>query len=78
MQRSSFSKDGHEVTPAPYRPKRTSTTTDLQKNAPSPLDNEEILDWDCALETPPPPNHSGKIEVVLRKVTFHPSSVESD
>ena len=42
---------------------------------PTPVHDDEILDWDCALETPPPPRRSGRIEVTLRKVQISPSPI---
>jgi hypothetical protein len=42
---------------------------------PSPVFGDEILDWDCALETPPPAQRTGRIEVDLRKAQTGPSPV---
>ena len=42
---------------------------------PSPVHEDEILDWECALETPPPPQRSGRIEVTLRRSEIGPSAV---
>ena len=42
-------------------------------NEPTPVVCEELLDWDCAFETPPPAARSGRIEVTLRKVESGPS-----
>src|SRR5271165_1090976 len=43
------------------------------KNQPAPVFEDEILDWDCALEVPPPSQRSGRIEVILRKLETEPS-----
>jgi len=42
---------------------------------PSLVHDDEILDWDCALVTPPPPHRSGRIEVTLRPAQTAPSPV---
>ena len=38
-----------------------------------PLDDDDVLDWDFALEIPPTAQRSGRIEVTLRKVNTSPS-----
>ena len=42
---------------------------------PSRVHDDELLDWDCSFDNPPPPKNSGRIEVILRKVDLGPSSV---
>jgi len=50
-------------------------TTSLEASQPSPVYDDEILDWDCALEAPPPAQRTGRIEVTLRKAQSTPSPV---
>ena len=50
-------------------------TSTAQHDQPGTVYEDEILDWDCALQTPPPPRRSGRIEVTFRKITIHPTSV---
>ena len=40
---------------------------------PSPVYDDEIVDWDCSFDDPPLPKESGRIEVVLRKDEIAPS-----
>jgi len=49
-------------------------TNRLAANQPSAVQADEILDWDCALEAPPPAQRSGRIEVTLRKAETGPSA----
>jgi hypothetical protein len=36
---------------------------------PLPIDiDDELLDWDARIETPPPPRRSGTIQVTLRRI----------
>ena len=50
------------------------TTNCGDTSQPSAVDADEILDWDCALDTPPPAARSGRIEVTLRKAQTGPSA----
>jgi hypothetical protein len=53
---------------------RTKTVAKLTETSkPSRVDDDEVLDWDFALENPPLPRRSGCIEVTLRKVQTGPS-----
>ena len=46
------------------------------ENMPTPVNEDEILDWDCALETPPPSRgSSSQIVVTLRNVQISPSAI---
>ena len=45
----------------------------MPSGQPSPVFEDEILNWDCALEIAPPPARSGRIEVMLRRVEAGPS-----
>lgn len=42
---------------------------------PTPIYEDEVIDWDCSFDDPPPPQESGRIEVVLRRVEVEPSPV---
>ena len=44
-------------------------------NVFAPSTEDQILDWDCALETPPSPQRSRQIAVTLREVQIEPSPV---
>ena len=44
-------------------------------NVSTAVIEDEILDWDCALETPPPSQRSGQLVVTLRKIQIEPSPV---
>ena len=58
--------DGIGTAPAKVNPKLAE---------PSRVFDDEILDWDLALDTPPPAQRSGRIEVTLGKLETGPSSV---
>ena len=62
--------------------KKQAVTMSTQATAPtksgnlfSPVTEDAILDWDCALETPPSLQRSGQIVVTLREVQIEPSPV---
>ena len=69
QRRRRIMPDGLGTAPAKLDAKR------IAASQPSPVHEDEILDWDCALETPPPPQRSGRIEVTLRRSESGPSAV---
>ena len=76
MARMSYTEVGATIMPealgtAPAKLKEDAART----SQPSPVFGDEILDWDCALETPPPAQRTGRIQVDLRKAQTGPSPV---
>ena len=53
----------------------SATRTRLSPLQPTPVYEDEILDWDCSFDNPPPPKASGRIEVILRKAEIEPSPI---
>ena len=47
----------------------------LAPTQPTPVYEDEAIDWDCSFDNPPPPKKSGRIEVLLRQVEDEPSPV---
>jgi hypothetical protein len=47
-------------------------------SSPVRVDEEDLINWDYALETVPAPRRSGRIEVTLRKITISPPTVDFD
>jgi hypothetical protein len=42
---------------------------------PTPVYEDEVIDWDCSFDDPPPPRDSGRIEAVVRRAKVEPSPV---
>ena len=70
-------KEGTYMSNTPAAATRAKTTEEVVKSQPS-VDEQQLLDWDYALEVVPPPRRSGTIEVTLNKVTLSPELIETE
>lgn len=78
MTGKSYKRKGTVMTFEARGTAQTKIINPVEKTGPSPVYEDEILDWDCALETPPRSRRSGTVNVVLRKAQSNPSPVETD